>query len=271
VIKMKGSQCLFVIIAFLIIVLISICTGGGQKLVASHPVRPYAMVRQVTPHQKKIPRQIYLTYKTKNSIPTQMIQRLQNLNPNYDINVYGDAECIHFLKSYFSHEYAAFFQNKIKDGPIKADFWRACVIYMFGGVYLDADVHLDQSLDDIIANNVTFCTSGSVNNWHVNPIILAATPKSPVIKDCIEYMYELRNSDYSYWKFSICAHLKKSIEKHIPTYVPNKSGFFKMKDGNDAQMFTECKAATPRTFWYDNKILDNHSPEIYDNHKHAFN
>ena len=81
------------------------------------------MARQVTPHQKKIPRQIYLTYKTKNSIPTQVIQHLQDLNPNYDINVYGDAECIHFLKSYFSHEYADFFQNKIKDGPIKGRPW----------------------------------------------------------------------------------------------------------------------------------------------------
>ncbi len=104
-----------------------------------------------------------------------MIENLKHLNPNYTINVYGDAECVDFFKTYFSQEYVDFFQNKIKHGPIKADFWRACVIYVFGGVYLDVDVRLEKSLDEIIADNVTFCTSGSRNSHHVNPIILAAT------------------------------------------------------------------------------------------------
>lgn len=231
----------------------------------------YKCIRSI--HTHKIPSHIYLTYKTKDSIPTNVIQHLKDLNPEYTINVYGDVECVSFLKTYFSQEYADFFQTKIKDGPIKADFWRACVIYIFGGVYLDADVRLEKSLHDIIADNVTFCTSGSRNVHHINPIILAATPKSPIIKDCIEYMFELRKNDYDYWTYSICTHLAKSVKKHIPTYVPNKSGFFKMKDGYCAQMFSENNHKSVEeaaTFWYNDKILHNHSPENYDNNNHNF-
>ena len=223
---------------------------------------------------RKIPRCIYLTYKTKDSIPKDVIQTLEQMNPGYSINVYGDDECYHFLKTYFSQEYADFFQTKIEHGPIKADFWRACVIYVFGGVYLDADVRLEKPLDNIIAKHVTFCTSGSSKRKdHVNPIILGATPKSPVIKDCIEYMYELRNRDYDYWTYSICKHLARSVSEHIPLYAHNKSGFFDMQDGFQAQMFSEHpyqSVEEAATFWYGDKILNNHNPKSYDNRSHAF-
>lgn len=223
--------------------------------------------------RKGIPRQIYLTYKTKDSIPENVIQNLKDLNPGYSIHVYGDEECVSFLKTYFSQDYADFFRTRIRDGPIKADFWRACVIYMFGGVYLDADVRLEKPLDEIIAKDVAFCTSGSKDSQRVNPIILAATPKSPVIKDCIEYMYASRTRDYDYWTYSICGHLARSIQEHIPTYVPNRSDFYKMNDGRYAQMFSENyfqSVEEAATFWYGDKILLNHSPQNYDNHSHAF-
>ena len=223
---MKNSNIpIFILVAFVIILIIYIKEYNTSKYT------------QLPGH--KIPRCIYLTYKTKDSIPKNVIQTLEHMNPGYSVNVYGDDECYHFLKTYFSQEYADFFQTKIRQGPIKADFWRACVIYIFGGVYLDADVRLEKPLDEIIANHVTFCTSGSKIKNRVNPIILAATPKSPVIKDCIEYMYESRNRDYDYWTYSICNHLAKSVSKHIPLYKNNESGFFEMQDGFQAQMFSE--------------------------------
>lgn len=41
----------------------------------------------------------------------------------------------------FTH-YKSFFNlyNQIKVGAIKADFWRVCILYKYGGVYSDIDI-----------------------------------------------------------------------------------------------------------------------------------
>ena len=86
----------------------------------------------------KIPKVIYICYKTKN-IPEYIIPNWKKLNPDYKIKLYDNQDCIDFLEKEFGSEYVDTF-NYIKDGPIKADFWRCCIIYKYGGIYADIDI-----------------------------------------------------------------------------------------------------------------------------------
>ena len=71
------------------------------------------------------------------------------LNPDYEIKLYDDNLCNEFLKNEFSQLHSDIF-NYIKDGPIKADFWRVCIVYKYGGLYVDADIEPLLHLKDYI-------------------------------------------------------------------------------------------------------------------------
>ena len=53
--------------------------------------------------------------------------------------LYDNKMCEDFLLNNYSEEHKNIF-NYIKHGPIKADFWRICIINKFGGLYVDSDI-----------------------------------------------------------------------------------------------------------------------------------
>jgi mannosyltransferase OCH1-like enzyme len=146
---------------------------------------------------------IHICYSDKNKIPKYIYTNLKNLNPDYDIKFYGNKECYDFLLEYFSKNYANFFDN-IPDGPIKADFWRVCILYIFGGVYLDIDVKLLKPLDFIIPDDISFLTSTSRCMTCLNPIIIYSKPRNILLYNTILGLYENKKKKYSYWVYSVC-------------------------------------------------------------------
>lgn len=59
--------------------------------------------------------------------------------------------------THYSDEHVKLFQW-IPDGPIKADFWRVCVLHTFGGVYSDADNEPLVPLSDFVRDDVSMTT-----------------------------------------------------------------------------------------------------------------
>ena len=85
-----------------------------------------------------IPKVIYMCDKELSFIE-KYSENWKNLNPDYEIKLYNDKMCEDFLREEFSELHSDIFKY-IKDGPIKADFWRVCVLYKDGGVYSDIDI-----------------------------------------------------------------------------------------------------------------------------------
>jgi len=85
-----------------------------------------------------IPNDIYITYKTK-KLPNYIISNIKKLNPTYTIHLYDDNDCIKFLNKFFSPKFVKIFNN-INQGMYKADLWRLCILYIYGGVYCDVDL-----------------------------------------------------------------------------------------------------------------------------------
>ena len=90
-----------------------------------------------------------MTCKDKQKLPDYVVQNWKLLNPDLEIKLYDNKECIRFLTEKFSSEYATIFK-KIQHGPYKADFWRLCVLYYYGGYYSDIDMYPLKSLKYIV-------------------------------------------------------------------------------------------------------------------------
>lgn len=152
-----------------------------------------------------IPKVIYQTYKDKN-VPPIVKERWMKLNPEYQYHLYDDNDCYNFLMKYYGKKHADFFKYQIKDGPIKSDFWRVCVLYQFGGVYADVDILPYVPIREFLNKDTTLytCTESPILSGNLNPHFIAVTPKNILMKRCIDkYMKEIINEPYDYWVYSI--------------------------------------------------------------------
>jgi hypothetical protein len=121
---------------------------------------------------------IYMTY--KKNIPLFVFSRWKKLNPNYTIEFSLDEQCITFLKEEYNDYIANLFQN-IPVGMYKADLWRLCKLYIYGGVY--ADVDLVPYIDiDKLDKEVTFysCLTQKKSIFQAF-MVTFSKPKNPLL------------------------------------------------------------------------------------------
>ena len=140
----------------------------------------------------KIPRNIFQTWETKNI--SEEFKQLSNTwiaqNPNYAYFLYDDKDCLQFIKKHFDITiYNAF--NRIIPGAFKADLWRYCILYIYGGVYVDIDTICYTSIDLFLNDDIEFMTPIDLNNcFHIGThnlfnAFIASIPKHPILLDCI--------------------------------------------------------------------------------------
>jgi hypothetical protein len=134
-----------------------------------------------------IPKRIYQTWKTKN-LPrgiSIVVKQMMLLNPGYTHYLYDDREIDDFMKThYYGRVYNAFSQLAI--GAARADLWRYCILYKYGGVYLDIDAGITKSLDGLIrldddAVITREQVEGLFNQW-----ILIFSKGHPILKAVID-------------------------------------------------------------------------------------
>ena len=85
-----------------------------------------------------IPLDVYITCPNKNMPPLMManFMNLCNKNREFKFHVYDDHDCIVFLQENFPEEVVNAFHSLIP-GAYKADLWRLCILYKYGGIYMD--------------------------------------------------------------------------------------------------------------------------------------
>lgn len=134
-----------------------------------------------------IPKVIYQTWETKELHPNCISARdqIQKLNPEYKIILYDSMERDQFIRYNFDeHTYKCFSQLNI--GASKADFWRYCILYINGGVYLDLDADITRSLDDLIQEDDQCIITRESHNGIFNQWILIFDKGHPIMKTAIE-------------------------------------------------------------------------------------
>ena len=104
--------------------------------------------------RRRIPKVVYQTFKTKELTPRLRELREENAkrSPSYSFELWDDAEIDNFIRTNFPiNVYRAFKKINPKFGAARADFWRYCVLYKKGGVYMDIKTELLKDLDDVIS------------------------------------------------------------------------------------------------------------------------
>ena len=105
-----------------------------QQLVNTYK-QPYILKNNYNPI---VPLKIFQTWYTKD-LPIHMRKRVENLkqkNPRFEHFLYDDNDCREFIKNNFE-EYVLNAYDSLIPGAYKADLWRLCVLYMYGGIYMD--------------------------------------------------------------------------------------------------------------------------------------
>ncbi len=200
-----------------------------------------------------IPKNIYICYKTK-IIPKYIIPNIEKIYPDYNIKLYDDNDCIDFLKTEYGEEYVSVF-NSLKDGPIKADFWRVCTLYKYGGIYSDLDIEHIKNVNDIIDKDTTFVTSITEQTFKnespligmFNPCFILSKPKHKVLKDAIDvYLkYYRTNKPYDYWTYSITRVFEDILKKELDINNDAKEGIYYDKNNNKYQFLSEIIPIDP--------------------------
>lgn len=186
----------------------------------------------------KIPRNIFQTWGSKDLSDGFKIltQSWKEKNPNYAYFLFDDDDCEKFIKKNFNENiYNAY--CRIIPGAFKADLWRYCVLYIYGGVYVDIDTICLENIDSCLNEDIEFMTPIDLNNcpyygtYNLFNCFIASVPKHPILLNCIErVVYHVENNivPFSNLDFSGPGLLGKSVNKFLD--LPEESTFIK-KEG----------------------------------------
>ena len=138
-----------------------------------------------------IPKQIFQTWETKNLEPAfqKIVDSWKTMNPDYTYHLYDKNEREEFLKNNFDKSiYDAY--SKIIPGAYKADLWRYCILYIYGGVYVDIDSLCMGNLDTFIENQeMVFMIDLNINEidgkYNVANGFIAIASGSSIMLECI--------------------------------------------------------------------------------------
>ena len=150
----------------------------------------------------KIPRNIFQTWQTKNISDNfkKLSETWIEKNPNYSYFLFDDNDCKEFIKKHFEiNVYLAY--CRVIPGAFKADFWRYCVLYIYGGVYVDIDTICHNEIDLFLNDDIEFMTPIDLNNgfdmgtYNLFNAFIASVPKHPILLNCINLVvYNIENN-----------------------------------------------------------------------------
>jgi mannosyltransferase OCH1-like enzyme len=140
------------IIIILIIIIVLIILIYSRNLYNNHIYQHYyklstplnddnikSITYTPTPMSKRvIPLYIFQTFYTKQLSPEmqESTNKIKSTNPEFTYILADDTDCYEFIKNNFPEPVADAYLRLIP-GAYKADLWRYCVLYIYGGIYLD--------------------------------------------------------------------------------------------------------------------------------------
>jgi mannosyltransferase OCH1-like enzyme len=127
------------------------------------------------------------TYKDKKLIPKDVYINISKYAPGYKHVIYDDNDLISFLKKYFKQSVIDTF-NSLTSGAHKADLARYCLLYVYGGLYLDVKTELVMPISEIFVEKDIFYSVISFMKDHVYQGIIHTPARNPLFLSLIDYI-----------------------------------------------------------------------------------
>jgi len=144
----------------------------------------------------KIPKIIHQTYKSKDKVPQKVFHNINKYASDYEYIFYNDQDCEDFIKNNFGQTHLDIY-SKIPNKAHKADFFRYCVLYKKGGVYMDIKSELFVPLNDIIKDK-HITTILSIVKGTIYQGFVAINPNNKLMSDLLNHVIETISSGKKY-------------------------------------------------------------------------
>lgn len=154
-----------------------------------------------------IPLHVYQTWYTKD-LPPKMKEYndlLKEQNQEFTFHLYDDKECSEFIKKNFSKNVYDTFE-KLIPGAFKADLWRYCILYKYGGIYLDIKYYCVNQFKLIALTEKEHFVRDYSDKYTLGPRIgidegiynglIVVLPNNKILKKCIDKIVENVHNNY---------------------------------------------------------------------------
>ena len=147
---------------------------------------------------RRIPLLLFQTWQTQ-QLPPHMARCVSDLisaNPEFKYQFYDDERCRTFIQSHFPEDVLHAYDTFIP-GAYKADLWRYCILYIYGGIYLDIKYRcvppfklIELTTREHYVRDREFCGIDGIYQG-----FLSCYPNNPILYRCIrkivEYVYRM--------------------------------------------------------------------------------
>lgn len=125
-------------------------------------------------------------------------KQIKNLYPNAEYRLYSGEELEEIIKNNFNDEIFTAYK-KLKPYACKADLARLCLLYLYGGIYIDLNIYFINTIPDL--NKLEFfafrdLSKMSGQSWAVQNGIMHSIKKSKVVENAIDLIVENCRNEY---------------------------------------------------------------------------
>jgi len=166
--------------------------------------RPIINSKTPTPIPKsKIPLFIYQTFYTKNLSKDmqESVDLIKTTNPEFTYSLSDDDECYNFILNNFPPSVADAYLRMIP-GAYKADLWRYCILYTYGGIYLDIKYRPVNNFKFINLVDKEHFVLDAMHSWgydiySIYNAFMVCTRHNKILLDCInQIVLNVKNNFY---------------------------------------------------------------------------
>jgi mannosyltransferase OCH1-like enzyme len=128
------------------------------------------------------------------------VELIKNQNPEFKYRLYNEEMCRDFIEENFDKDVLYAF-DKLEPIEYKSDLWRYCILYKYGGIYLDIKFNTVNGFKlKYLTNKEYFIKDSTYGNiTGVYQGLLVALPNNKILYNCIQKIVEnVKNNLYNH-------------------------------------------------------------------------
>ena len=198
----------------------------NQLIEFKHKNRPF----ELKPFYKSIiPLHIYTCWHSKDLPPymRENMEYLKQSNPEFTVHVYDEEMCRAFINEHFIFSIVNAY-DRLKPSSYKSDLWRFCVLYIYGGIYMDIKYRCINNFRLIALTEKEHFVRDREEFGGTYTALIVILPKNEIMWKCIQQI--VKNVKTGYYG-------KTSLD---PTGPGLLGSFFTQTEKKEMNMHFEC-------------------------------
>lgn len=216
-----------------------------------------APVLPIVSPEATIPRRLFLT----THIPKERIPNLlKSYADDFEVQLFDDREAFDSMSKHFPLCLTTYVNLKL--GAHRADLWRYCMLFKYGGLYMDIKVVPHVSLTRFAGSHEKYTWFAVLDSSRMDIFngIIATPPRNPIIYECIQHI--LRNPSPR-WYMQYCHYMLMLIEANYNIQL--RAGTYEREHDRIVLLQESCRVVD------ENGDRMGLSCKVYDSsHEHVF-